>query len=194
MLIQQAIEEADGTGGSQLRNMGPIYKAKKAEADRAQSELDETIAAITPQLDANNLAIATIQTQMTDELSAIERTPYDGMAARIEALDRLSAKSAAISMAHLFILLLFIIIESAPVLVKLISFRSPYDFVLHKHEHEFEMYHKEKTALLANATHAKVTYDTEISSAQVRARIKEERAKIESDLKNRIEGFGESRT
>ena len=28
--------EADGTGGSQIRNMGPIYRAKKADADKAQ--------------------------------------------------------------------------------------------------------------------------------------------------------------
>jgi hypothetical protein len=43
-LIDQAIKEADGTGGSLKRNMGPIYKAKRAEADRAiveyQAELD----------------------------------------------------------------------------------------------------------------------------------------------------------
>ena len=37
-----ALKEADGSGGSQVRNMGPIYKAKKADADQAQSELDNT--------------------------------------------------------------------------------------------------------------------------------------------------------
>ena len=92
-------------------------------------------------------------------------------------------------MAHIFILLLFIIIESAPVLVKLINYRSPYDYILHKHEHEFEMFHKEKTALLTNSTAAIVSYDTEVTNTRVSAKIKEERAKIESELQSRLEGY-----
>lgn len=188
-----ALAEADGTGGSQRRNMGPIYAAKKAEADRAQSELDGTVAALTPLIDANNLDITTLETQMNEELAAIERQPYDGMAARIDALDRLSEKSGAIALAHIFILFLFIIIESAPVLVKLINYQSPYDLMLHKHEHEFEMFHKEKTRILANSTAAKVEYDTEVTSATVRARIKEERAKIEHELKEKLNNWNVSR-
>lgn len=40
--------------------------------------------------------------------------------------------------------------EIAPILVKLISSRSPYDCVLHQHEHVFEMVHLEQTTLLRN--------------------------------------------
>ena len=36
-----ARQEADGTGGSMLRNPGPIYKVKKAQADQAELELNE---------------------------------------------------------------------------------------------------------------------------------------------------------
>jgi len=35
-----ALQEADGTGGSGKKNLGPIYRAKKAKADEAQAELD----------------------------------------------------------------------------------------------------------------------------------------------------------
>ena len=33
--------EADGTGGSKHRNAGPIYKIKKADADRLNQELEQ---------------------------------------------------------------------------------------------------------------------------------------------------------
>src|SRR5687768_13185186 len=38
-LRRLAQEEADGTGGSRRRNLGPIYKVKKADADAAELEL-----------------------------------------------------------------------------------------------------------------------------------------------------------
>ena len=34
-----AQQEADGTGGSKQKNLGPIYKAKKKDADQADAEL-----------------------------------------------------------------------------------------------------------------------------------------------------------
>ena len=40
-LVRIAQQEADGTGGTMRRNAGPIYRIKKADADRVQSELAE---------------------------------------------------------------------------------------------------------------------------------------------------------
>lgn len=186
-LARIAIEEADGTGGSQRRNMGPIYKAKKAEADKADSELKELEASLLPQaLDLRD-DNQRLESEKALALASIERVPYNGMAARIDALSRLGEKNGPIKTAHIFIMLLFIIIESSPVLVKLINYRSPYDYMLHKHEHQFEMYHLEKTALLANNTQNKVRFDTEVGSYELGARIKEERARIDARLRRKIE-------
>jgi hypothetical protein len=55
----------------------------------------------------------------------------------MEALSRLTGKSDAIWWAHWFIVLLFIAIETAPVLVKLISSKGPYDNLLKMEEHGF---------------------------------------------------------
>ena len=49
LLVTEAIKEADGTGGSMRKNLGPIYKTKKAAADLVQQELDE--------LSSKNLAL-----------------------------------------------------------------------------------------------------------------------------------------
>ena len=58
-------------------------------------------------------------------------------------------------------MLLFIALETAPVFVKLISSRSPYDYLLHEREHVFAMNNLEQTTLLTNAVRNKVKFDTE---------------------------------
>jgi hypothetical protein len=132
-----AQEEADGTGGSRKKNLGPIYKVKKADADKADAEL-QTLAEI------NNQRIAQLEStilkseqSMYTELGSLARGKLSGPAARIEALDRLTERSSAIWLAHWFILLLFIAIETAPVFVKLISSKGPYDNLINTEEHKF---------------------------------------------------------
>ncbi len=186
-LALQATQEADGTGGSRQRNLGPIYKAKKADAELAQAELDKTLAANQPLILEKEQAIQTIENQIGTEIAALQRSRYDGLAARMEALSRLTSKSEAILWASLFITLLFIAIETAPILVKLISYRSPYDYLLHEHEHVFAMNNLEKTTLLTNTVRNKLKYDTETGAHLVNASIAAEKALIDEKLKEKLE-------
>ena len=136
-LVRIAQEEADGTGGSKRRNLGPIYKLKKADADKAQLELAELTSRNLNSIAALEQQLARQDSLIRAEVASLTRTQLDGPAARLEALSRLTAQSPAIWWANLFIILLFIIIESAPVIVKLISRSGPYDSLLHTIEHEF---------------------------------------------------------
>ncbi|MBL7828494.1 MAG: DUF4407 domain-containing protein, partial [Saprospiraceae bacterium] len=149
-LAMIALQEADGTGGSKQRNLGPIYLAKKTEAEKAQAELAALTVAAQPKLDLKEKEIAEIEQKVLAETATLQRGRYDGLAARMEALNRLSAESHAILLASMFITLLFMAIETAPILVKLISYRSPYDYLLHEHEHVFEMATLETTTLRSN--------------------------------------------
>ena len=133
-LNQMAIEEADGTGGSGQRNLGPIYKAKKRDADLAQQELESTLALLGPEIEAKREQIKEIETSMNTDLAAMDKVKLDGFAARMDALGNLATKSSTILWASIFITLLFIAIETAPLFVKLISERSPYDYRLDQHE------------------------------------------------------------
>jgi hypothetical protein len=49
----------------------------------------------------------------------------------------LTATSSAMWWAHVFIIILFLMIESTPILVKLMSKKGPYDSLLHTVEHQF---------------------------------------------------------
>lgn len=186
-LQAEALKEADGTGGSGIRNMGPIYKAKQAAADKAATEyqalLVKNAAFINKNVDAYNALLA----QQQAEITTLPREAYNGFAARIDALGRLTARSETVALANLFIILLFISIETAPIMVKLISYRSPYDFKLDAHEHVFAMQHKERTSEQLEAVKNKIKFHTETGAFRVRAEIDAEKELIERSIKERME-------
>ena len=145
-LVRIAQEEADGTGGSRRRNLGPIYKVKKADAEKAETELQQLTSELGVRIQALEKMLAESNTRMTNELSAMVKSKLNGPAARIEALSRLTEKSSAIWWADWFIILLFIAIETAPVLVKLISPKGPFDNLLKIEEHSFAAQEIEEVA------------------------------------------------
>ncbi|QSE95916.1 DUF4407 domain-containing protein [Fulvivirga lutea] len=137
-LSRIAQQEADGTGGTKKRNPGPIYQIKKDDADRVNKELEELLAINQPLIIEKEKQISGIDSLQQSELLALETTDIGGPAARLEALNRISAQSAAIWWANAFIILLFIVIEISPILVKLLSSKGPYDYLLQKEEYQFE--------------------------------------------------------
>ncbi|HFA49477.1 MAG TPA: DUF4407 domain-containing protein [Bacteroidetes bacterium] len=186
-LAIMALQEADGTGGSGKKNIGPIYRAKKAEADNAQKELENILATNLPLIQEKENNIANMEAAIQTDISSLERSAYGGMAARMDALSRLSEKSQAIYFASIFIMLLFMAIETAPIFVKLISYRSPYDYLLHEHEHVFEMANLEKTTLLTNEIKNKLKFDTETGTYLIKSKIAVQKEIIDHKLKEKME-------
>ncbi len=128
--------EADGTGGTMRRNAGPIYKIKKADADRVETELRDLMATNNTLIAVKESRIAAISQNEQSEINDLGKSSLNGLAARLEALNRITLTSSAIWMANWFIILLFIAIESAPVFVKLLSPKGPYDFALETVEYK----------------------------------------------------------
>ncbi len=188
-LAMIAIQEADGTGGSMNQNLGPIYKVKKQKADLAQIEWEETMAANNMLIDKYENQIGVLESKIEEEVGGIDRSNFGGLAAKMEALHRLTEKSKAIAIANVFILLMFMCIETMPVFVKLISYRSPYDYVIHEHEHVYAMNNLERTSLLTNKVKNKVKYDTEIGAHKIKARIAAEKEMIDIALQQKIDAL-----
>jgi hypothetical protein len=136
-LVLAAQQEADGTGGSKKKNLGPIYKVKKADAEKAEIELQNLVGKNSQRIASLEAKIDETQHEMNGEIGALVRTKLNGPAARMEALSRLTEQSQAMWWAHIFIMILFLIIESAPIFVKLISRSGPYDSLLHSTEHKY---------------------------------------------------------
>ena len=96
------------------------------------------------------------ESKMQNTTDALVHSKLDGPAARMEALSRLTEQSAAMWWAHIFIILLFLMVESTPILVKLISRKGPYDSLLHMAEHDYRCREVESVAV-ANAETKKRT-------------------------------------
>lgn len=133
-----AQQEADGTGGSMERNAGPIYKIKKADADRVDLELSELNLKNQALITSNYERLQEIDASLSSGIKSIEMGKMDGPAARMDALSNITSKSEAIWWANWFVILLFIAVETAPVFVKLISTRGPYDHLLLVEERAIE--------------------------------------------------------
>jgi hypothetical protein len=136
-LASMAMQEADGTGGSMQKNLGPIFKVKKEKADLAAAEYDSIAKAVNSLLQEKNLELSEFKARQSADIARITGDGFRGLAARLEALERLGQKYATIAWAGWFIFLLFIAIETAPVIVKLISMRGPLDEVQTIHEHRY---------------------------------------------------------
>jgi hypothetical protein len=157
-LRNEAINEADGTGGSQIRNMGPIFKLKQATFEKSKAEHEALLSQTNVERDALNSKLSEIELKESEALSDLQLLPLNGFAAQLNALGRLCANNNTIWLASLFITLLFICIETTPIFAKLISRRSPYDIVLHNLEHKYEMNNKSLVTKTELETLTKLDY------------------------------------
>lgn len=151
-LDEEARVEADGTGGSQKRGAKTIYKLKKADAQKAQAELDSTSQQVLPLISLKQKELDGKRHLIDSLKTTIKRGAYDGFDKRLDALGNVAARSSTISWASWFVMLLFLAIEISPVLVKLLSARGPYDDLLEKHEHAVEVFKIEQMSKLNQKT------------------------------------------
>lgn len=151
-LDQEARIEADGTGGSQKRGAKTIYKLKKADAQKAQAELDSATKKNMPLISMNQKELDGKRHLIDSLKTTIKRGAYDGFDKRLDALGNVAARSSTLSWASWFVMLLFLAIEISPVLVKLLSARGPYDDLLEKHEHAVEVFKIDQMSRLNQKT------------------------------------------
>ena len=129
---------------------GPNAKRKAELKQQKFEEMQAYSEQMKPRLDELNKEIDGLIDQKEKELVDAKPTEenYNGFAARMQALNELGENNAILGTAALFIALVFISLETAPVLVKLIAPKGPYDFLLEKHEHSFKIFSKESIQIM----------------------------------------------
>jgi len=154
-LFNMLIEEAEGRSPTSKIGKGAVYREKKEEYDKIDKELQELKLVNNAQAEKNRETIAILesnkQKQVDKSNSKIKKA--DGLLARLEAMGVLSEKNSTVMYASWFIFILFILIESSPILVKLLSKRGPYDELIEKEEYEKQIEYKKqkvKAKILAN--------------------------------------------
>jgi hypothetical protein len=125
-LYETYIAEAEGTKGTMKLGKGPVFKEKIAKHNLASAELDSIRKTNLAKIAVNDKKSSTLQADLDKKVS--ETQPiidgFDGLMARINALNKLP------SIPSLFIMLLFLAIETSPIIAKLLSPRGEYDFKL----------------------------------------------------------------
>lgn len=129
-LYDTYIKEAEGTAGTKRLGKGPVYKEKRDKHDAALTEL-QTLK------ETNQSKIATTEAEIeklkTDYQTQVTTTQpiidgFDGLMARVTALGTLPW------LPSFFIFLLFLAIETSPIIAKLLSPKGEYDFKLEDQE------------------------------------------------------------
>jgi len=141
-LYDTYITEAEGTAGTKLLGKGPVYKEKREKHDAGLVDLQ--------QLKTDNKAkITAIETQILalqgDYTANIEESQpiidnFDGLMARVTALGKLPW------LPSFFIFLLFLAIETSPIIAKLLSPKGEFDFRLQDQETTIKTWTMQKVA------------------------------------------------
>ncbi len=125
---------------------GPNAKRKAELKEQRRADLENYQKQIAPRLNYLDQEVAKVYSNVEKEREKTETAEdrFTGFAARLQALDELGENSAVIAVAASFIMGLFICLEIAPVLVKLISSAGPYDYLLENTESGYRQYAAEK--------------------------------------------------
>lgn len=128
-----ANQEAEGTTGTGIIGKGNLYKEKKEKADILKQQFDKAERNVNQQQKAINELKQKINDILNDDLSKDE-IKFGSFLDRLVALDKLAKEDKTIWDINLFITILFIIIETSPMLVKILSGKGSYDILLEQQE------------------------------------------------------------
>ena len=184
-LYDTYISEAEGRAGTMLLGKGPVYAEKREKHDAALAELQQL-------KETNATKISGIETQIENlniEYAEVVKNSqpiidgFDGLMARINALDKLPW------LPSFFIFLLFLAIETAPILVKLMTSKGAYDLKLEEEESIIKTWVRQKIRhreeLLATDTalnekiHAEIKEENDVYAHKKRKT--EELLKLQAD-------------
>ena len=137
--------KTDGTSG--IVGLGSNAKKKEQQLDVAQKDLEALRAGHQARMDTLDSEIKKLTALRQAEFDKIQPNidGFDGLAARLDALEILTKESNAMMWANIMIMLLFVAVETAPIFVKLISPRGPYDELLDLAEMRVQVYANEQT-------------------------------------------------
>ena len=129
-LYNTYITEAEGTAGSMQLGKGPVYQEKREKHDAALAELQRLKQTNAEKITGIEAQIANLNSEYADVVKSSQPIidGFDGLMARITALEKLPW------LPSFFIFLLFLAIETSPIIAKLLAPKGEYDLKLEDEE------------------------------------------------------------
>ncbi|MFD0963118.1 DUF4407 domain-containing protein [Pseudofulvibacter geojedonensis] len=125
-LYNTYIAEAEGREGTKLLGKGPVYKEKREKHDTALQELQSLKEDNQAKITAKEAELLALDSEYKNQVSTSQPIidGFDGLMARVNALGKLPW------LPSFFIFLLFLAIETSPIIAKLLSPKGEYDYKL----------------------------------------------------------------
>ncbi|WP_343696475.1 DUF4407 domain-containing protein [Flavobacterium sp.] len=123
-LYSTYITEAEGTAGTKKLGKGPVYKEKREKHDAALKEFETLKKTNEAKIAEKEKAGKQLQADLDKKVSQTQPIieGFDGLMARINALNKLPW------LPSFFIMLLFLAIETSPIIAKLLAPKGEFDF------------------------------------------------------------------
>ena len=146
--FQEVQGEASGNRGTGIRGAGPVWRQKTTFLAQLDKELYDLRANNNAKIQQNNARIGALKKARDTEIAQKEvlLQEANGLLARLDVLHDLIKEQTTTTIAFVLIAALFVVIETAPVVVKLLSKYGPYDAIVEQKEMEVTLAEQRKMA------------------------------------------------
>lgn len=136
---REYLEEAEGVSGSGKVGKGPVFAEKGERLKEAQEELVAFKEETEHQIADQTKRIEKLRLRQGKELATLDRAEENatGILERMHALDQISQSDSVMAGAHMMLTVLFILMDTSPILLKLLMSlqkKTPYDDQMEAHE------------------------------------------------------------
>lgn len=171
---QRRVDDMD----AEIQKARNDFKALMAQrVNEKEAEIEQS-----KQVKAKADSIAKIQFEESVKIK--ERSYTNNLVTQLEAMGNLTASNSTMAWTSWMIMLLFIVIETAPILVKLLSKRGPYDEILERVEYEHYLNEKELISRWNSKINELLEKAKESAKLEGDTFIKVEKQRLDHELKN----------
>ena len=134
--FQEVQGEASGNRGTGIRGAGPVWRQKTTFLAQLEQELSDLRSQNNAQIQRNHARIGELKKARETEMAHKEVVLQEanGLLARLDILHDLIKEQATTAIAFVLIAAMFVVIETAPVVVKLLAKYGPYDAIVEHKE------------------------------------------------------------
>ena len=160
-----------------MRGKGPVYAERRTEFASYQTELGEFRRQVHAQMAANTAMMTSLEAQKQQRLAVVKGVAENahGLLARLHALHHLARdrENRALGWAMLGIFFVFLAVETAPVLTKIMFGYGPYDTQLERIETEVMLQESQQLRSAEERITAAAQYQNHLESAMRRIELQQ---------------------
>jgi hypothetical protein len=157
--------EASGSRGTGIPGAGPVWKQKTRFLEQLDTELYELRAYNNAKMQQNTVRIADLNKARDREIAQKDAILQEanGLLARLNVLHALIKEQSTTATAFALIAMMFVVIETSPLVVKLLSKYGPYDAIVEQKETEVTLAEQRKMAAIPEKLQREVANEQAIA-------------------------------